>query len=51
VLFKTGYFSYIKIVKGDNDLTITLKENPYIKYFDININTGSGFAAWLKNEK
>ena len=51
VLFKTGYFSDIKIVKGDNDLTITLKENPYIKYFDININTGSGFAAWLKNEK
>ncbi len=51
VLFKTGYFSDIKIVKGDNDLTITLKENPYIKYFDININTGSGLAAWLKNEK
>ncbi len=38
VLFKTGYFSDIKIVKSDNDLTITLKENPYIKYFDININ-------------
>ena len=51
VLFKTGYFSDIKIVKGDNDLTITLKENPYIKYFDININTGSGLANWLKNEK
>ena len=51
VLFKTGYFSDIKIVKGDNDLTITLKENPYVKYFDININTGSGLAAWLKNEK
>ena len=51
VLFKTGYFSDIKIVKGDNDLTITLKENPYIKYFDININTGTGFAAWLKNAK
>ena len=51
VLFKTGYFSDIKIVKGENELTITLKENPYIKYFDININTGSGFAAWLKNAK
>ena len=51
VLFKTGYFSDIKIVKGDDDLTITLKENPFIKYFDININTGSGLAAWLKNEK
>jgi len=51
MLFKTGYFSDIKIIKGDNELTITLKENPYIKYFDININTGSGLAAWLKNEK
>ena len=51
VLFKTGYFSDIKIVKGDNELTITLKENPYIKYFDISINKGSGIAAWLKNEK
>jgi len=51
VLFKTGYFSDIKIVKNDNDLTITLKENPYIKYFDININTGTGLAAWLKNAK
>ena len=51
VLFKTGYFSDIKIVKGDDDLTIALKENPFIKYFDININTGSDLAAWLKNEK
>ena len=51
VLFKTGFFSDIKIVKSDNVLTITLIENPYIKYFDININTGSGFANWLKSEK
>ena len=31
VLFKTDYFSDIKIVKGDNDLTITLKEKPLYK--------------------
>ena len=32
-------------------LSIFFNENPYIKYFDINIDTGSGLAAWLKNEK
>ncbi len=49
--FDTGFFSDIKIIKTDNNLTITLTENPYIKYFDININKGSGFSNWLKNEK
>jgi len=50
-LFKTGYFSDIKIVKKQNELTITLTENPYIKYFEINTLKGSGLSAWLKNEK
>ena len=50
-LFKTGFFSDIKIVKNENNLTITLKENPYIKYFDINTKKDSGFTNWLQNEK
>ena len=49
--FDTGYFEDIQISKVDNELSIFFNENPYIKYFDINIDTGSGLAAWLKNEK
>ena len=50
-LFETGFFSDISIIKDSNNLTINIKENPYIKYLDININKGSGLTAWLKNEK
>ena len=49
--FDTGFFSDIKIIKDENDLTISLTENPYIKYFDINIDKGTGFFNWLKNEQ
>jgi outer membrane protein insertion porin family len=50
-LFKTGLFENIKIIKNESSLDITLKENPNIKYFDININTGTGLSAWFKGEK
>ena len=50
-LFKTGLFSDISISKNQNILNITLKENPTIKYFDISLDSGSGFSNWLKREK
>ena len=50
-LFKTGLFSDVSISQNQNILNITLKENPTIKYFDINLDTGSGFSNWLKGEK
>ena len=50
-LFETGLFSDISISNNENSLNITLKENPIIKYFDINLDSGSGFTNWLKGEK
>ena len=50
-LFETGLFSDITLTKNQNNLNIQLEENPTIKYFDINIDSGSGFTNWLKSEK
>ena len=50
-LFKSDLFENISVVKNQNSLDITLKENPTIKYFEIKLNTDSGFSNWLKNEK
>lgn len=50
-LFNTGLFSDITVVKNENTLDITLKENPTIKFFDFNLDSGSGFSNWLKGEK
>ena len=50
-LFKTGFFSDIKIIKNEKTLDITLIENPYIRYIDVNLNSGSGLFAWLTGEK
>ena len=50
-LFKTGFFNNINIIKKENTLNITLKENPNIKYFDINLSSNTGFSSWLKREK
>ncbi|MFQ3368281.1 MAG: outer membrane protein insertion porin family [Methylophilaceae bacterium] len=50
-LFKTGLFEDIKIIKKEKSLNITFKENPIIKYFDINLNSDKGISAWLKGEK
>jgi len=50
-LFQTGLFSNISVLKNDNSLDIKVTENPYIKFFDINLDTGSGISKWLANEK
>jgi outer membrane protein insertion porin family len=50
-LFKTGLFSDISIKKTEEILNITLKENPTIKYFDFELDSGSGLSNWLKGEK
>ncbi|MGY9060582.1 MAG: POTRA domain-containing protein, partial [Candidatus Puniceispirillales bacterium] len=50
-LFATGLYENISIVRNENSLEITLKENPNIKYLEIKLNSGSGFSNWLKNEK
>ena len=49
-LFKSGLFENISIIKNQNSLDITLKENPTIKYFEIELNKDSGLSSWLKNE-
>ncbi len=50
-LFKTGLFENISIVKNEKSLNITLKENPTIKYLEIELSSDSGFSNWLKGEK
>lgn len=50
-LFETGLFSDITLTKNQNNLNIQLEENPTIKYFDINLDSDSGFSSWLKSEK
>jgi outer membrane protein insertion porin family len=50
-LFKTGLFEDISISQSQNNLNITVKENPTIKYFDFEFDSGSGLSRWLKGEK
>ena len=50
-LFQTGLFSDISVSNSEGNLNITLVENPTIKFFDFNLDSGSGFSKWLKNEK
>ena len=50
-LFKTGLFENISIVKNEKSLNITLKENPTIKYLEIELSSDSAFSNWLKGEK
>jgi len=50
VLFKTGYFSDIKIDINSGNLLITLIENPVVKYFDVKTGTGSRWSDWLNTE-
>jgi outer membrane protein insertion porin family len=51
VLFDTGLFSDISIVNNENTINITLVENPIIKYFNFELDSGSGFSNWIKGEK
>ena len=50
-LFNTGYFSDISVINNNDNLTITLSENPYIKYFNVSTGTGSNWSNWLNNEQ
>ena len=50
-LFKTGFFSDISISNIEGSLNISLVENPIIKFFEFNLDSGSGFSNWLKGEK
>ena len=50
-LFKTELFENISIVKNEKSLNITLKENPTIKYLEIELSSDSVFSNWLKGEK
>ena len=50
-LFKTGLFSDISVTNNQGSLTIILLENPTIKFFDVTLETDSGFTSWLKREK
>ncbi len=44
-LFKTGLFENISIIKNENSLNITLKENPNIKYFEIKLTQDQAFLT------
>ena len=50
-LFNTGYFSDISVTNHNNNLTITLSENPYIKYFNVSTGTDSIWSNWLNTEQ
>ncbi|MDC1046547.1 outer membrane protein assembly factor BamA [Candidatus Pseudothioglobus singularis] len=50
-LFETGLFSDITVMNNDGSLKITLSENPIIKFFDISLDSGSGFSNWIKGEE
>ena len=49
-LFKTGYFSDIKIDINNDILLITLIENPVVKYFDVQNESDSIWSDWLNNQ-
>jgi outer membrane protein insertion porin family len=50
-LFNTGYFSDISVANKDDNLTISLIEKPYIKYFNVNTDKDSIWSNWLNNEQ
>jgi len=50
-LFNTGYFSDISVTNKDDNLTITLSENPYIKYFNVDTYSSFSWSNWLNNEQ
>ena len=50
-LFNTGYFSDISVLNKDDNLTITLVENPYIKYFNVDTDSSFSLSNWLSNEQ
>jgi outer membrane protein insertion porin family len=50
-LFQTELFSDISVANIEGIINISVVENPTIKFFDFNLDSGSGFSNWLKGEK
>mgnify|MGYP000188434838 FL=1 len=50
-IFRTGLFSDISLQIKENQLEITVVENPYIKFLYVTNLKDKGFSAWLKNEQ
>ena len=50
-LFETGLFSDIKITKNNNVLEITVKENPYIKYFEASFDSEFNWNSFLSPQE
>jgi len=46
-LFDTGYFSDIQVIKKTNELEITVKENPFIKFFEISLAEPNPWTNWI----
>ena len=46
-LFGTGYFSDIDVQRIANELIITVKENPFIKFFNISIDEPNPWTNWI----
>jgi outer membrane protein insertion porin family len=51
ILFQTGFFSNISISETDENIQISVNENPIIRYFDFDNNEQSGFANWFTMEE
>ena len=49
--FETGLFSDIEIVEDNNSLNISVKENPYIKYFEPSFDSELSWKAFLNPEE
>lgn len=49
-LYSTGYFNDISIEINNNQLDITVSENPYIKYFLIDYSKSPFLSNWLDSE-
>ena len=50
-VFRTGLFSDITLQIKENQLEITVVENPYIKFLYVSNVKDKGLSAWLKNEQ
>ena len=50
-LFDTGYFSDIQVIKKSNELEITVKENPFIKFFEISLAEPNPWTNWINPEE
>ena len=50
-LFNTGYFSDIQINKKFNELEISVKENPIVKFMEISFTKPNPWTNWINPEE